>query len=154
MAACPTLNELLEGVSRGKLGRPCTDTHLCEIAPHVTNWKSIAPFLSLSKAEIAAIARDKGKAETQQNAMLRKWKEKCGRKATYRRLTRVFYKHQRADLVDVICKLFLDDSSSSSDESVTAPDQETQSSSGQSTSRMQGRCRIIGIARIMNFFAG
>ncbi len=73
--------------------------------------------------------------------MLRKWREKSGRKATYRRLAKVFYKQQRADLVDEIRKLFLDDSSSSSDESVTAPDQETPSSSG--ASRLQGRCTVI-----------
>ncbi len=144
MADCPSVDELLEGVPPGKLGRPCTDIHLCEIALHVTDWKLIAPFLGLSQAEIEAITMNEGKAETQRSAMLRKWREKSGRKATYRRLTKVFYKQQRADLVDVICKLFSDASSSSSEESVTASNQETQSSSGQSADRLQGRCMITG----------
>ncbi len=139
MAACTSLDELLEGISPGKLGRPCTDIHLCEIALRVTNWKLIAPFLDLSQAEIEAIAMNERIVETQRSAMLRKWREKSGRKATYRRLAKVFYKQQRADLVDEICNLFLDDGSSSSDESVTTSDQEMQSSSGQSASRLQGK---------------
>ncbi len=75
--------------------------------------------------------------------MLQKWKEKSGRKATYRRLAKVFYKQQRLNLVDEICNLFRDDSSSS-DKSVTVTDQQTQGI------RPQGRYMVTGIARITN----
>ncbi len=67
MAACPSLDELLEGVSRGKLGRPCTDAHLCKIALRVTSWELIAPFLDLSQAEIEAIYTPSNKENSPRN---------------------------------------------------------------------------------------
>ena len=47
--------------------------------------------------------------------MLRKWKEKQGAKATYKRLCRVFEDCDRADLVDKV-KQLLAESNSSDDE--------------------------------------
>ncbi len=114
----PTLDELLEGVSTGKLCRTCNDVDLCDIAQSVTNWKVIAPYLGLSKAEIEAIEVNERKVETRRMAMLYKWKEKLGRKATYWKLAKAFRKAKRADLVDVICRLLVSNGdSSSSDES-------------------------------------
>ena len=53
--------------------------------------------------------------------MLRKWKQKLGSKATYKRLAKAFEKCKRQDLVDKIRELLTvaDDSSSSSDEEGT-----------------------------------
>ncbi len=83
MASQPSLDEYLEGMSPGKLGRPCKDVHLCEISLSVTNWRAIAPFLGLSKVVEEQIEKDEGKTDTQKIAMLRRWREKFGRKATY-----------------------------------------------------------------------
>ncbi len=117
-SSCHNLDELLEGVSTGKLCRTCRIEDLCEIAQSVTNWKAIAPFLGLLKAEIEAIEVNERKVETQRMAMLDKWKEKLGRKATYWKLAKVFRKVKRADLVDVIRHLLVSNGdSSSSDES-------------------------------------
>ncbi len=117
-SSLPTLDELLEGVSTGKLCRTCRNEDLCEIAQSVTNWKAIAPFLGLLKAEIEAIEVNERKVETQRMAMLDKWKEKLGRKATHWKLAKAFRKAKRADLVDVIRRLLVSSGdSSSSDES-------------------------------------
>ncbi len=117
MADRPSLDECLEGVPPGKLGRPCKDVHLCEISLYITNWRAIAPFLGLSKVVEEQIERDEGKTDTQKIAMLRRWREKFGRKATYRRLATVFWKLERADLIDAICDVLVDSSSSSDEES-------------------------------------
>ncbi len=116
MADRPSLDECLEGMSPGKLGRPCKDVHFCEISLSVTNWRAIAPFLGLSKVVEEQIERDEGKTDTQKIAMLRRWREKFGRKAMYRRLATVFWKLERVDLVDAIRDILIDGSSSSDEE--------------------------------------
>ena len=46
--------------------------------------------------------------------MLRKWKQKLGSKATYKRLAKAFEKCKRQDLVGKIKELLAEDSSNSS----------------------------------------
>ena len=117
MAGRPSLEDLLKDIPPEKLDQPCRDEHLCEIALSITRWKSIAPFLGLTKAEEENIEKDCGENETQKIGMLRKWKERFGRKATYRKLVKVFFKLERADLVEEVCELLqTKHSNSSSDE--------------------------------------
>ena len=113
----PSLEDLLKDVPPEKLDQPCRDDHLCAIALSITRWKSIAPFLGLTKAEEENIEKDCGENETQKIGMLRKWRETFGRKATYRKLAKVFFKLERVDLVEEVCELLqTEHSSSSSDE--------------------------------------
>ena len=105
MAAKPSLEDLLKDVPPEKLDEPCRDDHLSELALSVTEWQSIAPFLGLSEAEEEDIERDCAKNKTQKIKMLRKWKEKFGKRATYRRLARVFWKLGRVDLVGELCDI-------------------------------------------------
>ena len=123
MAMRPSLDDLLEEVSREKLRQTCTDEHLCEIAGSITNWRSIAPFLGISEVEEEEI-QGTGVTSTQRLAMLRKWREKFGRKATYWRLASVFWRQERADLIGRICELLLDDKSS--DEGNPTPEVEVE----------------------------
>ena len=117
----PSLEDLLKDVPPEKLDQPCRDDHLCTIALSITRWKSIAPFLGLTKAEEENIEKDCGENETQKIGMLRKWREKFGRKATYRKLAKVFFKLERVDLVEEVCELLQTEHSSSSSEELDGP---------------------------------
>ena len=112
MATRPYLEDLLKDVPCEKLDQPCRDVHLSEIALSVTKWKSIAPYLGLTEAEEENIEKDCGENETQKIGMLRKWKKKFGKRATYRKLGQVFCKLGRGDLVEKLCELLQTDTSS------------------------------------------
>ena len=114
LAGRPSLEDLLKDIPPEKLDQPCRDDHLSEIALSITRWKSIAPFLRLTEAEEENIEKDCGENETQKIGMLRKWRERFGRKATYRKLAKVFFKLERTDLVEEVRELLLTESSSSS----------------------------------------
>ena len=100
-----SMNKLLKNVPSRKLDQPCKDDHLSEVALSITEWRSIAPFLGLTRAEECEIQNDCGKMRTQKIEMLRKWREKYGNQATYRRLAKVFFKLGHADLVEELCEL-------------------------------------------------
>ena len=90
----------------------CSEEHLAEIALFVVDWREISPFLGLTAAEEHEI----GSAHSvlpQKIAMLRKWKEKRGAKATYKRLYRVFRKCGKLDLGLKVQKLLTKSSNSS-----------------------------------------
>ena len=115
MATSP-LVDLLKDIPREKLNQPCRDDHLSEIALSITKWKSIAPYLGLTEAEEENIEKNCGENETQKIGMLRKWKKKFGKRATYKKLGQVFYKLGRVDLVEKIREVLQTDSSSSSND--------------------------------------
>ena len=108
----PSLEDLLKDIPPEKLDQPCRDDHLSEIALSITRWKSIVPFLGLTKAEEENIEKDCAANETQKIGMVRKWREKYGKKATYRKLANVFFKLERVDLVEEVCELLHSNSSS------------------------------------------
>ena len=112
MATRPSLEDLLKDIPCEKLDQPCRDDHLSEIALSVTKWKSIAPYLGLTEAEEENIEKNYGENETQKIGMLRKWKKKLGKRATYRKLGQVFYKLGRVDLVEKVRELLQTDTSS------------------------------------------
>ena len=119
MATRPSLEELLKDVPSAKLDQSCRDEHLCELALSITNWQSIAPFLGLTEVEEKEISfMYPNELRRQTVAMLRKWKSKHGRKATYKRLARVFWKLAFTNVVEEICELLNgpDSSDSESDE--------------------------------------
>ena len=92
----------------------CSEQHLAEIALWIVEWKEVSPFLGLTEAEEIEIV---GSVRTQKIAMLRKWKQKQGSKATYKRLCRAFRKGGLCDLVKKVKELLAEKSDSeSSDE--------------------------------------
>ena len=96
--------------------QPCSEAHLAVIADSISDWRAVSPFLGLTEADESAIlGSSPHSVPAQKTAMLRKWKQKRGAKATYKRLCRAFTKCKRTDLVDMV-KQFLTESSSSSDE--------------------------------------
>ena len=99
--------------------QPCSEDHLAVISDAITDWRAVSPFLGLTEAEeIAILGSHPHSVAAQKIAMLRKWKQKHGVKATYKRLCRVFDGCKRADLVDKV-KQLLAESNSSSDEEGT-----------------------------------
>ncbi len=114
----PSLEEVLRGVPPEKLDQPCQDKHLCEVTRHVTDWPYLAPFLGISTAEMEAI---RGKwpfsIPGQKIEFLRKWQEKRGRKATYRRLCKAFIKLGEVALAEKVCDVLTGQGSSTSESS-------------------------------------
>ena len=71
---------------------PCSDEHLADISLLIADWRAVSPFLGLTEAEEIAILESTHSVPARKMAMLRKWKQKRGEKATYKRLCRVFRK--------------------------------------------------------------
>ena len=99
-----------------RINKLCSDSHLVLIANSIADWRTVSPCLGLTEAEENAILGSSPySVPAQKIAMLRKWKQKRGAKATYNRLCHVFDKCNRDDLVENV-KRILAESSSSSDE--------------------------------------
>ena len=94
------------GVAPEKLDQPCRDDHLSEIALSLTNWQSMAPFLGLSEVDERAImCRYPHELEMQNIAMLRKWKDKFGRTATFRKMVAILWRRGRTTSVERLCNI-------------------------------------------------
>ena len=106
----PSLQSLLKHIPPAKLDSPCKDEHLCEVALFITDWPSIAPYLKLTDVDQEEIQKGHGSVKSQKIAMLRKWKQKHGSDATYRELARTFWRLDRRDLVEELCKVIQNDS--------------------------------------------
>ena len=65
VAERPSLEDILKDIPPKKLNQPCRDDHLSGIALSITEWKSIASFLRLTRAEEENIEKDCGENETQ-----------------------------------------------------------------------------------------
>ena len=100
-----------------KWNKRCSEAHLAIIADSISDWRAVSPFLGLMEAEESAIlGSNPHSVPVQRIAMLRKWKQKRGTKATYKRLCRAFTIAKRTDLVDKVKQLLEECTSSSSDE--------------------------------------
>ena len=83
--------------------QPClSEEHLAEIATSITEWREISPFLGLTEAKEHEILRAVPHltVRSQKIAMLRLWKKKKGKAATFKELCRVFRKCKQPDLED------------------------------------------------------
>ena len=117
MAAKPSLEQLLKDVNLERQNQPCTDYHLSKIAQHVTRWETIAPHLRLEAVdEHDIVTKYPNDGRAQSLEMLRRWKEKNGDKATYRRLAEVFWNVDRVDLAERVSKVITSECSSSESE--------------------------------------
>ena len=96
--------------------QPCSENHLCVISDIIADWRAVSPFLGLTEAEEIAILESTHSVHARKMAMLRKWKQKHGAEATYKRLCRVFDCCKRADLVDKVKQLLVESNSSSDEE--------------------------------------
>ena len=94
--------------------KPCLEEHLTEIATSITEWRETSPFLGLTEAEeqeILGSAPHSSCIRSQKIAMLRLWKKKKGRAATYNQLCRVFRKSKQLDLEDEMKQILAESNS-------------------------------------------
>ena len=91
----------------------CLEEHLAEIANSIVKWREISPFLSLTEAEEYEIlgAIPPLSVFEQKIAMLRLWKKKKGKAATYNRLCRAFRKSKQLDLEDKMKEILAESNS-------------------------------------------
>ena len=88
------------------MDEPCSDSHLVLISTLIADWRELAPFLELTKAEeVDIIGYPPHPIPAQRVEMMRLWKEKHGKDATYNRLATVFQLCNRKDLLDKIYEL-------------------------------------------------
>ena len=95
--------EICEGVPKSCLDRTVSDIHIAQLAKIMTEWQELAPFLGLSQSEEENIVeRYRGRLQLQKREALRKWKEKNGHKATYRKLIDIFCDQERVGLAGTL----------------------------------------------------
>ena len=97
--------------------QPCNEENLAKIATWITDWRAISPFLGLTEAEEIAILESTHSVPARKMAMLRKWKQKKGAKATYKRLCQAFSDCSFCDLEEKIIHLLTKHSNSTNSSS-------------------------------------
>ena len=86
----------------GPLDSPVSDIHIAKIAKDfIRNWEELAPYLRLLPAREYEIKKD-GRYGDQKREALRMWKERNGRKATYRALIVVAEQVSNVELAENI----------------------------------------------------
>ena len=95
----------LKDIPAEKMDQPSKDEDLCEIALAITDWQSMAPFLGLTEAQESEIKEDSDNARVKKIKMLRKWRNKLGEKATYRKLAEILLKLGETGAAENLCKL-------------------------------------------------
>ena len=86
--------------------KSCSEEHLVKIATLIADWRAVSPFLGLTEAdEIAILGGSPHSVPAQRTAMLRKWKQNQGAKATYKRLCRVFRDYGFRDLEEKVMQM-------------------------------------------------
>jgi len=104
-----TLDELLEevGVSPGQLDKACTSEHLRDIALFLDSWRTVAPFLELSKVQVEQVERDGTEENEKRLKFLESWKGNFAFKAKYIVLVKALLKISRADQAEQVCRLLV-----------------------------------------------
>ena len=97
-----TAKEICEGVPKSCLDRAVSDIHIAQLAKIMTvDWQELAPFLEITPAEEDEIVEQyRGRLQLQKREALRKWKDKGGSKATYRKLIVIFCTQGRVELAE------------------------------------------------------
>ena len=100
--------------------QPCLEEHLAEIAASITEWREISPFLGLTEAEEHEILGSAPHSvRSQKIAMLRLWKKKKGKAATYNQLCRAFRKSEQLDLEDKMKEMLAESNSLVDEEGIS-----------------------------------
>ena len=119
-----TLNEVLRGVAPDALQQLCTDRDIRRLAPSVPDWKDAAAFLGLNEVDEKTIEEENKTSLRRRIAVLRKWREKRGKKATYERLAKAFYEMGNVSLAEDVGKILTRSEPDSSEEEADKTSQE------------------------------
>ena len=94
------------GVTDTQLALQCTDEHLNQLAPKVPNWFTLAVTLGLEEYQRNAIKVNLDLEYLYKTIeVLKVWKKKMGREATYLRLVRGCLEMSNALLAGDVCTL-------------------------------------------------
>ena len=108
-----TAKEIFNRIPRSILDSAVKDIHLDQLAKEMTGWQEISPKLDITEAEEEEILeKHRGNLRLQKREALRKWREKNGSKATYRKLIVIFCAEGLAETVE---RLLLERGCSGSD---------------------------------------
>ena len=108
MSHQPTAADILRGVPREKLDSQVSDLHIAQLATEIETWEDYAPLLRLTPAEEKEIRQNnRDDYGLQKREALRKWKQKCGGRATYHELIIVLCCAQHFDMGDKVRELLL-----------------------------------------------
>ena len=108
MSHQPTAADILRGVPREKLDSPVSDLYIAQLATEIETWEDYAPLLRLTPAEEKEIRQNnRDDYGLQKREALRKWKQKCGGRATYHELIIVLCCVQHFDIADKVRELLL-----------------------------------------------
>ena len=97
-----------KGLDERALDCPCRPEHRNAIALCITHWKELAPFIDLSCTDEEEIDDPNRSVKEKNIALLRKWNQKRGKKATYLHLIKGFAIVERRDLIEKLCDIFTD----------------------------------------------
>ena len=104
-----TLDELLEevDVSPAQLDKACTSEHLRDIALFLDSWRTVAPYLELSKVQVEQVERDGTEENEKRLKFLESWKGNFAFKAKYIVLVKALLKISRADQAEQVCRVLV-----------------------------------------------
>ncbi len=93
---------LLECIPKEDLDRELTGEELASFAKHLVDWPEKARGLGLEESDIDEIREDKNKSRLRKRAVLRRWKEIYGDRATLRELIRIAEQKGWRNFVDKV----------------------------------------------------
>ena len=90
-------------ISDQMIDQPCKHEHIYTISFQITGWQTIADSLGLTEPEKEEIENDQRLTMQKRRAMLRKWKQKCGSKATYKDLMIALCNNNQIGTIEMLC---------------------------------------------------
>ena len=94
------------GLESGELDRPCTEDFCASFAPFVHPWRLVFADL-LSPTDIDDVDSEQvGRSEQEKRlASLRKWRSRCGDKATFRAVIAAVLSSGNVDNAEGLCRI-------------------------------------------------
>lgn len=103
--AKPPISKILKRVPQERLDKEFTERELAAISRYVLEWQAKASALGLTEGEIEDIREDhRNSNEVQKIAMLRRWAQKYGDKATLRELILISGRNKWKKFIHQVCK--------------------------------------------------
>jgi len=87
------LTHLLNGVPKSRLEEVCTDSFLQQLAPHMTDWRKLAPRFGISHFKAEELTHRYSKINEQKYRTLHLWKQINPETATYGNLVACLLAH-------------------------------------------------------------
>ena len=95
---------LFDNIDPERLDQPCRDKHLSEISDLIPRWEELTPYLDLTDVEVEDINKTNSSPMLCRRAMLKVWKQKKGKNATYRKLAKILASQGRRNVAETLCE--------------------------------------------------